>query len=580
MAAMSSAPWRRRVALVALLGTVASLLTGCFSAPPQIISLDPNRGSTGVYANAPITVIFDRPVDHESVARNFDISPNIQGCDEQAAFHASPAAPCYVTWLTDQSGFAFQHPGAVFTPNTTYTVRLRAGVADTRGVVNGIDHTWDLTTGNPPTVATFTPADGVVVPRDSPIAVNFNTGMMASTTYGAIHLDPAVPDTRVERNVIDHGRFVVLPGHLLQPDTTYTLTIDTSATDEHGAHLDRRVVAHFRTTEALLPTPHVVVLAGRSGEGATEVLLSAPAPTQPGEPIPVLTYLTAPRCDAPGGCGGVAPGAPLVTFRAAELAPGGRWLALVERDAATGERRLRIMDLRSDSDRSVIPGGGLPSWSPDGGTVAFAAAGDVRLYQPLTDQSTTLPPGAPLASPAVWTGDGTSIALPVATPSGDRVELATPALAARYPLPGVAGALTAPVAAPQGSVIACLVPGATPSTLLLDLSGGATDTLGRFPGVVPVALLDSGTLLAAQASGTLVRIDLGSGGIVPLAGASVEPALVAGVAASSDRRQIAYPGPDPIGTLQAIVSNADGSNSRILTTLAPGSEVDSITWGG
>ena len=49
------------------------LLTGCFSAPPQIVELSPPAGSTQLDANAIVEVVFDQPVTHASVAAHLNL---------------------------------------------------------------------------------------------------------------------------------------------------------------------------------------------------------------------------------------------------------------------------------------------------------------------------------------------------------------------------------------------------------------------------------------------------------------------------------------------------------------------------
>lgn len=93
---------------IALCIATTFFVTGC-SAPPQIIAVDPDRGSIGIPANSPITVRFDRDVVHDSVKTRFSISPAV-GCDTHAAFGAPSTSPCYAVWLKDQPGFTFYHP--------------------------------------------------------------------------------------------------------------------------------------------------------------------------------------------------------------------------------------------------------------------------------------------------------------------------------------------------------------------------------------------------------------------------------------------------------------------------------------
>src|SRR5207302_10710739 len=126
----------------------------------------------------------------------------------------------------------------------------------------------------PPVVDAVAPSSGSTgFAVDLPLAIAFSNAMNADTT-AAITLAPFVPGTRVVRNTRDHGRFVVLPGRLLDAGATYTLTIGTGATDEHGQHLVAEVSSTFQTG-GLGGGGHAIVLARRGGEPATQVLLTA-----------------------------------------------------------------------------------------------------------------------------------------------------------------------------------------------------------------------------------------------------------------------------------------------------------------
>src|ERR1022692_2303546 len=221
-----------RGALWGVAALICASLAGCFSSPPQIIQLVPNRGAVGVAADAPVTVEFDRPVVTASVKGRFSVNRQIPSCNLDQAFAAGPLAPCRIVWLSGDTGFTLLHPRAIFAPSTSYTFTLAGGIGDPSGVVNSVDHQWTITTGSAPAIRSIQPPDGSKgVPVDTSISVSFSTAMAAAATEAAVTLDPPVPGTRVVRNTRDPSRFVVLPGAILQAGITYRLSVAGTATD-------------------------------------------------------------------------------------------------------------------------------------------------------------------------------------------------------------------------------------------------------------------------------------------------------------------------------------------------------------
>src|SRR5207253_1166503 len=115
--------------------------------------------------------------------------------------------------------------------------------------------------------------------------------------------------------------------------------------------------ATFSTGE-LSSGSHALVLARNHGEAASSVLITALAPAQADEPVPSATLLQAPRCQATGGCGSVALGAPLYSYTSAALAQGGRWLAVGEHDeTGLGASALAVVDPSSGTAVATLTGG-------------------------------------------------------------------------------------------------------------------------------------------------------------------------------------------------------------------------------
>jgi hypothetical protein len=550
---------------------LAVILTGCFSAPPQIISLEPNRGSTSVAADAPVRVIFDRQVLHSTVAGRFRVSPALPGCDLGSAFTAAPTAPCWVHWLDGQAGFELLHEGAVFAPSSRYTFTLPGGFADPQGDVNGLDHQWDITTAAAPRVAATTPADrSADVPIDAPLAVSFSAVMDAPSTAAAITLSPAVPGTRVVRNLLDQSRFVILPGQLLDPGIAYSINVAATARGEDRQAIFAPASVRF-TAGSRIENPHAVVLAGAPGAGSTELLLAALAPAQPGEPIAAPVLMRAPLCAVSTGCGAVAAQAPLQTYAAAAVAGDGLHLAVVIDDEAAGSTRLELLDTVNDAIVATVPDGVRPSWSPDGSQLALLAGSRVEVLDARTGTATVVSDGTGLTAPALWAGE-TTLVLSVATPGGTTagVELLSRPLDARYALPGAPAGSTAVAVSPAGSRLALAERDG--SVLVLPV-GGAQGAAQRLPGrLQALGFAGEGTLVAIsdnQDTAVLVRINVVGGDSTGVALTTASPDLQS-VRVAPDGRRLAWLGSDPAGVKQAYVANADGSGELALTRFVTG----------
>jgi hypothetical protein len=568
-------------------GFLCSLLTGCFESPPQIIALNPPRGSQGVQADTPVVVQFDRPVVPASLNGRVSVSPAISGCDLGRAFTAPLSTACRAVWISGNTAFVIQHPRAIFAPRQPYRFTVLGGFSSPDGTVNSVDHRWDITTASAPEVRTVTPGDGTrSVPVDSVITVAFSGGMSDQATSSAIQLNPAAPGSRVVRNSLDNSRFVVFPGRLLQPDTRYRVTITRAATDQHHQPLLAAVQTSF-TTGTLGPGGHAVVLAGRIGERATQVLITGLAPSETGVPVANAVALEAPRCHMALGCGDAPDGSPLYVFSAATLSPGGRWLAVVEHDAtvAGSGPTLIVLDAARERATAAIAGGDMPAWAPDAATLAYAAGGDVALYQPGVGRTRTLPPGDPLLSAPVWKPQGELLALEVGTSRAKaHVQLADTTADARYPLPYVDGVSSDPAISPDGSQLALVRAGPGGSgTWLAEIGGGTAPPRLLDPNLVPIGYAADGALLAvAQAPAgpaTLVRVNVDSDDSVGLTHQPGADAL-ATVVLSASLRRFAFLAPDLRGVEQAYVETSDGSAAYAITTLGGGLVASGVSLSG
>lgn len=580
---------RRRVARVLIGGLFGSglalALAGCFSAPPQIISLEPNRGSTSVPADSPVRVVFDRPVTHASVAGRFTVtatagaqspSPPIPGCDFSTVFSAGSTAPCWIHWLDPQPGFELVHQGAVFRPATRYTFKLAGGFADPQGDRNDLNHQWDLTTAPAPLLAASTPADrSADVAVDSHLAVSFSAPMDAPSTAAAISLSPAVAGTRVVRNSSDHSRFVILPGQMLAPRTKYTIAIASAARGEDEQFLAAPTALHF-ATGARVENAHAAVLAGQQGESSTELLLPALAPAAAGEPIAAPVLLKAPRCSIAGGCGAVAAQAPLQTFTSAAVSPDGSHVAVVIHDALASTSALQVIDTTDGVVIDDIPNGTWPSWSPDGTQLALALPAGVDVYDVRSGALSTVAAGTTIIAPPLWARTTTLVLSTAPAPSGAAtlgaatVELVNRPLDARFALPG----------APTGSTAAAVSPGGSRLALSTITGGvvvvpapGAPGAAQSLPGhLQALGFAGEGILVAVSTVGEtvqLLRISVVGGDTTTVSLGAGTPDLQS-VRVALDGRRLVCLAVDSLGVRQAYVANADGSGELAMTRFLVG----------
>ncbi len=271
----------------------------------------------------------------------------------------------------------------------------------------------------------------------------------------------------------------------------------------------------------------------------------------------------------------------------AALAPGARWLAVVESDLTVpgSPPSLQVIDLNSDREVKDITGAQWPAWSPDGSTLAFVAADSaVQLYEPATDAVSSLPSGSLAAGRPVWTANSVTLAFLVAATATEpaHVELATPAVAALSAIPGLSGAASHPVAAPEGEQLAVETAeaGGAPITWIVNLATGQGPI--RLPaGLTPVGFTDAGTLVAVDATAAphLVSVSIDSGDITPLTESTGATELNSAVVSPSGR-QIAYLAVASDGIVQAMIANADGTGALPLTAFTGDTEALSVTFGG
>src|SRR5437868_894583 len=249
-----------RRGIVLTLALVACLLAACALNPPRIVSISPSRDVTDVAANQPISIGFDRPMNHESVERRFDLAPALPGC--------SGSKNCRFAWSGNTLMFIHTHVNFALT--TQYTVSMHAGYADASGQQNTLDHSWRFKTEGPPALTSVDPSDNAsAVATDRNIVLSFSRPMRADTMQAAVQLSPDTPFLMRSRPGGDGSQFEIIPTSLLQPNQSYTLSVDRPL-HVHDNAIFRLVQTRFRTGQ-LSVTRKIGYLVGQRGQPAFAV---------------------------------------------------------------------------------------------------------------------------------------------------------------------------------------------------------------------------------------------------------------------------------------------------------------------
>lgn len=107
---------------VVLVGVLAS---------PKVIAVEPGKNATDVPSTAPVRILFNRPMDSQSVLSHLKIQPGFLG---------------QVIWQGNQISFS---PSEPWPSGATVTIKLRAGARSDRFLPLLIGETWSFQVGEP-----------------------------------------------------------------------------------------------------------------------------------------------------------------------------------------------------------------------------------------------------------------------------------------------------------------------------------------------------------------------------------------------------------------------------------------------
>jgi hypothetical protein len=206
------------------------------SSRPVVASTTPADGATEVQLSAEALVVFDRPMQGDTV-----ISAVSLARDDGQPVSATVS-------YDDQNYTATITPDDALNVETTYVISVSGDATGVSGASLAAGSSYEFTTVTRPEVSSITPADGAteVVVDVSPTVV-FDRQMEADTVQAAISLAP-LSGTSVGIGVTynDQNRTAtVVPDAPLAPATTYVVTVGTGATATTGARLAAEVTSQF-----------------------------------------------------------------------------------------------------------------------------------------------------------------------------------------------------------------------------------------------------------------------------------------------------------------------------------------------
>ena len=197
----------------------------------QEISPFPAPNSTVLDRSVNITATFSEAMDTSSV---------------EGAFSLNPAANGVFKWNSPEDTVLTFDPNSDLTNATTYTVTIATGAKDLGG--NSLDdgYVFSFTVGEDkvlPLAEVATPNATTGVSSDTDVAVVFSEPMKVGLTQIALTMTPAINGAYIWSKQDTVLSFT--PNKDLDYDTTYTLVIDSSATDLAGNGLAEKYVFGF-----------------------------------------------------------------------------------------------------------------------------------------------------------------------------------------------------------------------------------------------------------------------------------------------------------------------------------------------
>jgi uncharacterized protein YfaS (alpha-2-macroglobulin family) len=245
---------------------------------PEVIGRAPRRDARYVGPRATVSVTFNQPMDHHSVARVVAVRTG------GAAVHGR------ISWQGDRLTF---RPAQLLLPGRIYTVSIAGSARSAnRAATLGKTVSWSFSSAPLPRLTVTDPGEGGIAYGGQDLqfgapdvntaytaTFSFNTPMNKASLDRRLSISPEISNlqTFISADGYANWRYVVAGS--FSPSSHYTISLAPGTTDIFGRPLGGPVTLHFKTSR-LIPSVALYGVPGASSGIAFSAGRVVPAPIQ------------------------------------------------------------------------------------------------------------------------------------------------------------------------------------------------------------------------------------------------------------------------------------------------------------
>jgi hypothetical protein len=196
----------------------------------KVTGFSPSNGSSNVRTSTSIFVLFNSPMDAQSVEDAFSVTPPVEG---------------EFGWNSNSSSFYFKPENLYLAANTRYAVKIDTTAKDTTGSRLSDSLVFSFTTEGIKVEYIYPPDRSWEISTSADIRVRFNTLMDQASVVSAFSISPSVEG---EFSWSGLDQLVFVPNDVLASNSNYVVSIDSTAQDLYGSKAGEVFTAEFNTS--------------------------------------------------------------------------------------------------------------------------------------------------------------------------------------------------------------------------------------------------------------------------------------------------------------------------------------------